>query len=182
MDADIYRHLIYLLETEHSLAQMRSIVDYVGSDVERFDSLMKIFLTDEYRIIQRASWPLGNCAEMHPKLIQKHLKKLLKHMRDSKQHPAVKRNLLRIFDRIEIPEKFHGELLNDCITYIADPGEAIAVQAFSLGILQKLTLIYPEIKHEVETIIDSRLPNATPAFTSRAKKYLKATSRLSKSI
>ena len=174
---EIYTRLLYMLEKEHSKEQMQSIVKYIGSNQQKFDTLVKIFLSEEYRIIQRASWPLGNCVEANPQLAEKHLKKLLQHMQDATQHPAVKRNVLRVFDIIAIPKKLHGELLNDCLENITDPSAAIAVQAYSLGILQKLTLIYPDIRHEVETIIDTRLPNATAAFASRAKKYKKAVAK-----
>lgn len=163
--------LLSLLEAAHSKTQMQKIVDWVGNDQKRFDELVKLFLTSEYRIIQRASWPLSNCAVNNPQFIKKHFKELIRHMKDAKQHSAVRRNVLRIFNHIDLPEKLHGELMSLCIAYIEDPNEAIAVQAHSLGILTKLTKLYPEIRAEVQLIINSRLPRATAAFKSRAKKY-----------
>jgi hypothetical protein len=161
-----------LLEAEHSQSQMNAIVDWVDGDQTRFNQLVKLFLQGGYRITQLASWPLSNCAVKHPFLIRKHYRALINHMKDPKNHRAVKRNILRIFDLIEIPEKYHGELMNECIAYIENPQEAIAVQAFALGILKKLTQFYPEIRHEVEIIIESRLPSSSKGFQSRAKKYL----------
>lgn len=165
--------LLTLLQAEHSKAQMQKIVDWIGNDQQRFDNLVKIFLTGEYRIIQRAAWPLSQCAKKYPALVNKHYKSLLQQMQDPKQHPAVKRNVLRIFDNIEIPQKYHGRLMTLCMDYIADPKEPIAVQAFALGVLKKLATFYPEIRPEVEIIIASRLPNATAAYCSRARAFLK---------
>lgn len=173
----IRNHLINMLTTEHSKSQMQAIVNYIDGDAAKFNELVKIFLTGEYRIIQRASWPLSNCIDRHPALAKKHLEKLFRHMKDAKQHPAVRRNVMRIFDIVTIPKNMHGELMNESIDCIANPSEAVAVQAFALGILQKLTKFYPEIRYEVELIIESRMPGATPAFSSRAKKYMRETAQ-----
>lgn len=166
--------LMNLLIAEHSKSQMQAIVSFVGNSQARFDALVIIFLENDRKLTQRASWPLSNCVEHHPGLVQKHLKQLLNKMNDPQQHPAVKRQVLRIFDMVEIPRSLHGQVMDVCINTIASTTEAVAAQAFALGILQKLTTIYPEIRHEVKTIIDSRMPYATAGFKSRAAKYLKA--------
>jgi hypothetical protein len=88
---------------------------------------------------------------------------------------AVRRNILRAFDQLKkLPEIHHGVIMDACFRYIENPNEAIASQAFALGILARLAKIYPEIKPELDMIIESRLPNAAPAFKSRAKKILKS--------
>lgn len=175
---EIKNQLLGMLAHEHSKNQTQAIVNYVGFNVQRFDALVSIFLTGDYDMVRRASWPLSNATEKNPKLTKKYLKKIFKYISDPRQHPAVKRHTLRIFELAEIPEEFHGELMDECINNILNPSEAVAVQAYSLGILQKLTTQYSEIKNEVVTIIESRMPNASPAFKTRAKKYLKATAKL----
>ena len=56
---------------EHSRAQCSKIAKWVGNDQKRFDELLQLFLNDEYRVTQRAGWPLGYCVEAHPELIKK---------------------------------------------------------------------------------------------------------------
>lgn len=170
--------LLQMLGHEHSKVQTDLIVHYVGSDQEKFNALLDIFLNGKKKDVQRSSWPLSYCVEQHPKLVMKYLRPLLKKMKLPGEHPSVKRHILRIFDTIEIPQNLHGELMNDCIINIEDPTAPIAVQAYSLGILQKLTARYPDIADEVKLIIEHRMPRATPAFASRAKKYLKAAAKL----
>ena len=65
---------------EHSKAQTNKIIKWIGSDQKRFDELFKLFLNDEYRVVQRAAWPLSNCVMAHPQLIQKHFTKLIKNL------------------------------------------------------------------------------------------------------
>jgi hypothetical protein len=54
-----------------------AIVEFIGDDARRFAELMKIVFAGEYRLTQRAAWPMNYCAERHPELIRPYLPKLL---------------------------------------------------------------------------------------------------------
>ena len=171
-----YTCTVNLRETilkEHSKANCNRIVAWVGSDQKRFDELFDLFLHDEYRVVQRAAWPVSYCVIAYPKLIQKHFTKLFNYLKKPNLHEAVKRNSVRLLQDIDIPEKFHGDALNLCFDYIISPTEKPAVKAFSLTVLQNLSKIYPEIKQELKTIIEDCWDHESAAFKSRAKKILK---------
>jgi len=74
---------------------------------------------------------------------------------------------------IDIPEKFEGRVIEICITYLESPNEAVAIQAFSLKVLEKLAKKYPEIIPEIKLIISEQLPHQSAAFKSRAKSFMK---------
>lgn len=158
---------------EHSKAQKDKIVKWVGGSQQRFDELFKLFLTDENRVQQCAAYPLSYCVEAHPELISKHLGKLIKNLPKKGLHDAVIRNSMRILELVDIPERYHGEVMNLCFDYVQDPGEKVAVKAYSLTILETLSKKYPDIKQELKTIIEDRWNYETAAFHSRAKKILK---------
>lgn len=158
---------------EHSKAQTNKIIAWVGDSQQRFDELFNLFLNDEYRVTQRAAWPLSYIAIAYPKLIVKHFGKLIKNLHKPGIHNSIKRNTVRLLQEINIPQRFHGEVMNLCFDYISTPGEAVAVKAFSLSILQKLSNQYPDIKQELKTIIEDRWDFETAAFKSRAKRILK---------
>jgi hypothetical protein len=158
---------------EHSKAQTTKIVKWIGSDQKRFDQLFNLFLNDEYRVVQRAAWPLSNCVIDHPKLIQKHFTKLIKNLHQPNLHDSVKRNTVRLLQDISIPQRLHGEIMNICFGYISDPQEKVGIKAFSLTVLQNLCKQYPDIRQELKTIIEDRWDFETAAFRSRAKKILK---------
>lgn len=157
---------------EHSKAQTDAIVKWVGSSQQRFDELFHLFLTGEYRVVQRAAWPVSYCVIEHPEFIGKHMKQLIAYLHTPNLHPAVKRNTVRLLQHIHIPERSQGAIMDICFDYIASPAEAVAVKAFSLTILQNLAKRYPEIKEEVKIIIEDQWEGASPAFRSRAKKFL----------
>jgi hypothetical protein len=158
---------------EHSKANCTRIVKWIGTDPKRFDVLVALFLNDEYRVVQRAAWPLSEIAIAHPSLIRKHLGKLLKQVRQTGLHEAVKRNTVRILQGIDIPERYHGDVMNLCFDYLVSPTEKPAVKAFSLTVLDKLSLLYPEIRQELRTIIEDQWDRETAAFRSRGRKILK---------
>jgi len=133
-----------------------------------------LFLQDEYRVVQRAAWPLSYCVTAHPQLIQKHLKKIIRYLKKPGIHNAVKRNTVRLLQEIEIPEALQGEVMDICFGYVADPKEAVAVKAFSITVLGNLSKKYPEIIPEISLILEEQMPHETAAFKSRAKKFLKS--------
>ena len=159
---------------EHSKAQCTKIVKWVGDSQERFDELFDLFLHDEYRVVQRAAWPVGNAVMAHPSLIDKHWKHLINNLQKPGLHDAVKRNSIRLLQDIEIPKKFHGEIMNICFAYLESPEEPLAVKAFSMSVLANLAKQYPEIIPELKLLIEDQLPRQTAGFISRGKKILKA--------
>lgn len=159
--------------SEHSKVNCTRIIRWIGDDQQRFDQLVELFLHDESLVVQRAAWPLGYVAIAHPRLIKKHLGKILKNLQKPGLHDAVKRNTVRLLQDIDIPEKFHGEVMNICFDYVSSPVEKPAIKAFSLSVLQKLAQQYPEIRQELKTIIEDRWDYEAAAFRSRAKRILK---------
>lgn len=158
---------------EHSKAQCNKIVQWVGANQKRFDELFYLFLNDEYRVVQRAAWPVSYCVDAHPALIGKHWKELMNNLKKTNLHDAVKRNSIRLMQDIEIPEKYHGEIMNICFKYLESPTEALAVKIFSMTVLGNLAKTYPEIKTELKLVIEDQLPHQSAGFKSRAKKVLK---------
>jgi hypothetical protein len=157
---------------EHSKANREAIVKWIGTSQERFDHLFEIFLNDEYRVVQRAAWPLSYIAIAHPQFIQRHFSELLRNLEKPGIHASVKRNTVRLLGRILIPERFHGQVMNICFNYIASPREPVAIKAFSLTVLERLSHQYPEIKIELKTMIEDRWDYESAAFRSRGKKIL----------
>jgi hypothetical protein len=158
---------------EHSKGQCNRIVKWVGGNQQRFDELFRLFLEDEYRVVQRAAWPVSYCVMAHPALIEKHWKKLIANLKKPNLHHAVKRNSVRLMQDITIPKKYHGDVMDICFRYVQSAEEPIAVKVFSLTVLANLAKEYPEIKGELKLVIEDQLPYQSAGFKSRGKKILK---------
>ena len=158
---------------KQSLLQCKRIVKWIGDDESRFGLLMKLFVKGEYRLTQHAAWPMSYCIQNYPSLATPYFKKFMELLIDVNAHPAVRRNIVRLFQFVGIPEKLHGKLMSYCFQFINSNEEAIAVKAFSLRVLENLSKTYPEILPELKAVIESRWEMETPAFRSRAAKILK---------
>jgi hypothetical protein len=160
-----------LLE-EHSKKQCDKIVSYIGNDKKLFAELMKLFFEGEYRVTQRAAWPVSYCVKNHPQLIDPFFKPLLNNLEKKGLHDAVKRNTVRLLQSVIVPKKFHGQLMNICFDFLQSNETAVAIKAFSLTILQNLSKQYPEIIPELKLIVQERWEHETQAFKIRARKII----------
>ncbi len=158
---------------EHSKKQIQKIAKWIGNDPERFQQYLKLFLHDEYRVVQRISWVLSVLAEEHPAMVAKFLPKIIKRLDDEKIHVAVKRNVVRVLQFLPIPEKCEVKVLDHCLKYIADPNETVAVRCFAMTVAANLAGQYPELKREVSETIKSSMKSTTPGLKVRSRDVLK---------
>jgi hypothetical protein len=164
--------ILQSLTREHSKKQTDRIVSFIGADKGRFAVLIKLFFAGEYRITQRAAWPLSYCVGAHPELIDPYFKRLLDNLERSDIPVAVIRNTVRLLQDVSIPKKHQGRVMKICFEFIQSPETPIAVKAFSLTILSHLAADYPDIRGELKLIIEEQWEHSTAAFRSRAKKIL----------
>ena len=157
----------------HFKADALRITEYACSSPKRFKELMDCFLSNEYRLAQRAAWSVSWAARSKPTLIMPHIKDIVAQLQRTDVHNAVIRNSVRILEDIDIPEAYHGEVMNACFAFIEKPSTPAAIKAFSLTTLYNLSKQYLEIKPELKLIIEERMDNETAAFKSRAGKILK---------
>ena len=157
---------------EHSRKQADKIIRWIGTDQDKFDELVSLFLKGEYRVTQRAGWPLSDIVIVHPHLITRHIKKLLLNLNNPDLHNAVIRNTLRLLQFIKIPKASQGLAAEICFQLMNDKKQPVAVHVFAMSVLANLCMDYPEMKQELMLSINERLPYATPGFRSRAKKIL----------
>jgi hypothetical protein len=157
---------------EHSKKQCLRIVNFVGNDTAKFRQLMDLFFTEEYRVSQRASWPMSCCVCNHPRLITPYLGKLIGNLQKKGHHDAILRNTLRLLQEIEVPRRHHGKLMSTCFDLLQEPAAAVAIKAFALTVLHNLSRHYPEILPELRLVIEENSARSSPAFRSRARRII----------
>lgn len=156
----------------HSKALTDRIVNYVGSDQLRFNTLISIFLAGPYRITQRAAWPLSYCVQNYPFLIDRHYSAVLNTLTKPGIHDAVKRNIMRLLQFVDVPRTYQGKVIEHCYNLMS-PTEPIAVRVFAMTVLANLAKQHTDLKKELKLVIEDHLPFATAAYRSRSKKILK---------
>jgi hypothetical protein len=166
------------LEEGQSKASTLRIMKYIGTDKTRFRVLVELFMNSDYRITQRAAWPLGDHSIEHPELIRPYIPKMMKKLSETGHHPAIPRNILRIFQEVEIPQKYQGPLLDLCFKFIMDVAQPLAIRAFSITVAAKICSNYPELKSELSILLDElkKYPQS-PALTVRIRDAFKIMNR-----
>lgn len=163
---------------EHSKNQTDKIIRWVGSNKTRIAELVALMMHDEYRVVQRAAWAVSGVAAEHPDLMLPHLPSLVKQLGNKEAPVAVKRNVFRLLQFVELPEAIHSDLMNNGFEALIDPKEALAVRAFAMTVMARLALIYPEINNELKVVLEDALRHEqAPSFKSRGKKILQQIER-----
>ncbi|HTH51299.1 MAG TPA: hypothetical protein VL501_05170 [Pyrinomonadaceae bacterium] len=154
---------------EHSKEQAKKIVEWVGADEDRFAELMRLFLTDVYRVTQRAGWPLGDAVKLRPHLIQPYFPQLLKQVERDDVHIAVKRNVVRLLQFVEIPTRYEGRIFDVCYRLLDDPKEPVAVRVFSMTVAARIEKNSPELLDELRLVATKYPDVMTPGFRARLR-------------
>ncbi len=159
---------------EHSKRQAIRIARWIGNDKVRFRQLMQLFLRGENRVTQRAAWIVNICADSNPSLIRPYLEKVILRMQEPGVHDAVRRNVVRILQFIEIPPKLMGRVATLCFEYLYSPKAPIAVKAFSMTVLANIAKQEPDLKREVRMAIEHQPPDSSTGLCARARHVLKS--------
>jgi len=161
------------LSLEHSKTQALRIAEFIGDDPKKFGELMKIFFAGEYRPAQRAAYVFMFSVEKHPGLVKPYLKKLVAQLQCGNVHDAIKRNVVRFLQFIEIPKNLEGKIYSHCIDLIDNPQEPVAVRAFALTVATRIGKHEPALVEELCLTIDKHLQHTSVAFRQRAKEILR---------
>lgn len=157
---------------EHSKRQAVKLANWIGSDKRRFKELMELFLHGEYRITQRSAWIVSLCYDRHPKLVNPWLPAMLKKMQEPGVHDAVKRNVVRILQFVDIPESLLGTVTTLCFDYLNSVDAPIAVKANSMTVLVNIAQREPDLKHELQAAIEQMLPFVGAALRVRCREAI----------
>ncbi|NOQ75973.1 MAG: hypothetical protein GQ574_28460 [Crocinitomix sp.] len=136
------------LSRETSRRNWDKVIAYVGEDDERFAELIHIFFIGETKSIIGTSQAVGVISEKQPRLIRPYVIDLVAYLK-SNPIDAVKRNTMRVFQFIDIPEEIEGDLFDIAMNYLKSLDTAIAIKAFAMTSLRKISAKYPELAQEV---------------------------------
>ena len=140
-----------------------------------FDKLLDYSFSDDNKLAFRASWTLTKVCDKYPELIYPHLGMIIEAL-ENLESESTMRSFLRIIslsDMERISEKHHGILADKCFSLLRSGFSAIAVKAYSMEILYRLVLKYPELRNELAVTISMLQPEGSAGIVSRGRQILK---------
>lgn len=129
-----------------------------GSAVENpgiFLKLIEYSYSEDEKLAFRSSWIISKIFDRKPELVYPHLENLIESL-DRIDNESTQRSFLRILslsDLSEIKKSHHGILADHCMNAINSGFSAVAIKAYSMEIVYKLALIYPELANELSVSI-----------------------------
>lgn len=148
------------------------IADYVGEDPKRFAELFGLMLSPVYRVSQRAAWPVSYCVERCPELVKPYFGKLIAQLEGGEAHVAVRRNVARLLQFVDIPKRYEGRIFEACYQLFDDPKQPVAVRVFSMTVAAKIANGNRELLDELRLVAVKHPQAATAGFRSRARRVL----------
>ncbi|NUN68090.1 MAG: hypothetical protein HUU02_00085 [Bacteroidetes bacterium] len=152
--------------------EMLRLAERIGDDTERFAVVARMALSADAAVVMRASWLLTICAELRPALVTPWIPKLLAAAARPGASDALRRNIVRSLQFIDIPRRHQGRAADLCFGFLQDVKAPVAVKAFSMTVLANIAMSEPELKHEIVLTIEQLVPYGSAGIRSRARKVL----------
>ena len=162
----------------NNMISMKEAEWVATSAIENPAIFMKLFEyshSSDKKLAFRASWTLTKVCDKFPELIYPYLSQMVETLNKIDNESAL-RSFLRIIslsDIKKIDSRQHGVLADFCFNALKSGLTAIAVKAYSMEILYRLSVIYPELANEFSASIRILMEDGTAAITSRGRMILK---------
>jgi 8-oxo-dGTP diphosphatase len=140
-----------------------------------FRKLLEFSFSDDKKLAFHASWILSKACDTFPGLITPFLPGIIEKL-DKIDNESAQRSFLRILSLTPLEplsEKHHGILAEHSFTSLRSGFTAIAIKAYSMEILYKLALIYPELANELSATIIMIEPEGSAGMKARGKMILR---------
>ncbi|MCX6327001.1 MAG: (deoxy)nucleoside triphosphate pyrophosphohydrolase [Bacteroidia bacterium] len=162
----------------NNMMSMKEAEWVATSAIENPAIFLKLFeysYSPDKKLAFRASWTLTKVCDKFPEIIYPYLSQMVDTLSKLDNESAL-RSFLRIISLSDV-EKInnfqHGKLADFCFNVLKSGFTAIAVKAYSMEILYRLSLIYPGLANELSASIRILLEDGSAGITSRGRMILK---------
>jgi 8-oxo-dGTP diphosphatase len=140
-----------------------------------FIKLFEFSHSSDKKLAFRASWTLTKVCDRFPELIYPYLGQIVDTL-ENIDNESTLRSFLRIIS-LSDPEKInarqHGFLADFCFSQLNSGFSAIAIKAYSMEIIYRLALIYPELANELSATINMLQGEGSAGVVARGHMIMK---------
>ncbi len=161
------------LEREYSAVNSKRLAVYIEKNKHKTAELMALYSGEDQELAKRASWVLQHLHNIAPQQCVPFQNLIIKSLRKTTIHDAVKRSGLRTLANQKIDPENLGELAELCFNFLNSMKEAVAIKVHAMEILKNIVKDVPELKEELLFSIEEQLPFQSSGFKNRANKIIK---------
>ncbi len=151
------------------------LADSAVENTEILRKLLEYSFSKDKKLAFRASWTLSKVHDKYPGLIGSDLQVMIGSL-ETLENESVQRSFLRMIsmsDLNSINQKQQGILADHCFKMLKSGFSAIAVKAYSMEIIYKLAIIYPELANELSSTINMLQGEGSAGILARGHIILK---------
>jgi 8-oxo-dGTP diphosphatase len=151
------------------------LADSAVENMEILRKLLEYSFSKDKKLAFRASWTLSKVHDKYPGLIASDLQVMIGSL-ETLENESVQRSFLRMIsmsDLNSINQKQQGILADHCFKMLKSGFSAIAVKAYSMEIIYKLAIIYPELANELSSTINMLQGEGSAGILDRGHIILK---------
>jgi 8-oxo-dGTP diphosphatase len=140
-----------------------------------FIKLFEYSHSSDKKLAFRASWTLTKVCDRFPELIYPYLSQIVDELAGIESESTL-RSFLRIIslsDLEKINTRQHGLLADFCFSKLNSGLSAIAIKAYSMEIVYRLALIYPELANELSATITMLKGEGSAGVVARGHMIIK---------
>jgi len=140
-----------------------------------FRKLIDFSYSEDTRLAFRSSWTLTKVCDKYPELINPYLPRIIEAL-DKVDNESAQRSFLRILSLCEwnsLNNKHHGMLADHCFNALRSGFSAIAIKAYSMEIIYRLAVIYPELANELSVTVNMLQEGGSAGVVARGHMILK---------
>jgi 8-oxo-dGTP diphosphatase len=163
--------IIELLSGNFSSDACKLLAESAAQNGAVLNSLIKLSLAEEPSLAFRSSWCVTKTAEIDPVSVEPYYRELVQAL-PSVQNESVTRSILKIVSESDISlmdETSQGIIATCCFEYLNSGLSPVALKVYSMEALYKLTLVFPELGHELRSSLMKVMEDGSAGVKARGK-------------
>jgi 8-oxo-dGTP diphosphatase len=136
--------------------ELEWITGSITGNPAMFKRLIDYSFSSEKELAFKASWTLTKVCDKAPEMIDPYLAMIVKSL-DGIGNDSVRRSFLRIISFSDIEKtdsRLHGLLADHCFRALNSAFSPVAIKAYSMEILYRLAVKYPELANELSAAVN----------------------------
>jgi len=179
--ATVDKDLRKMINSMMSMQEAEWVAASAGENPVLFQKLLDYSYSPDRKLAFRASWTLSKVCDKYPGLIHPHLSKIIEEL-SRIDNESTRRSFLRIIsmtDLRKISQRHQGILADHCFKALNSGFSAIAIKAYSMEIIYRLAMIYPELANELAASINMLQGEGSAGVIARGRIILKKLAEIS---
>lgn len=170
-----------MVSAMHGTKEVTWVAESACQNPAMVSRLVELSFSGDRKLAFHSSWVLTKISDMQPEAVFPYLREMILSLNKLENESAV-RSFLRIISFSEpdqIDEDLHGILTDYCFEALRSGTTAIAVKVYSMEILGKLALKYPELINELASVIAIVETDGSAGIAARGRILIRKLSRSS---